>query len=89
MLLSEQLKAFVSRLYVFAKGSILNRIKADIVAASLLISHFTFSSLISSWIATIISYILSNRFFLKSEELSDATVVLITKKESGFAVHYL
>ena len=33
-------------------------------------------------------YILSKRFFLKREELSDATVVLITKKEYGFVVHF-
>ena len=30
-------------------------------------------------------YILSKRFLLKCEELSDATVVSITKKEYGFA----
>ena len=29
----------------------------------------------------------SERFFLKREELSDARVVSITKKEYGFAVH--
>ena len=33
-------------------------------------------------------YILSKRF-LKREELSDARVVSITKKEYGFAVHIL
>ena len=32
-------------------------------------------------------YILSKRFFLKREELSDAREVSITKKEYGFAVH--
>ena len=34
-------------------------------------------------------YILSKRFFLKREELSDARVASITKKEYGFAVHFL
>ena len=34
-------------------------------------------------------YILSKRFFLKREELSDARVVSITKKEHGLAVHFL
>ena len=33
-------------------------------------------------------YILSKRFFLKREELSNAIVVSITKKEHGFAVHF-
>ena len=35
------------------------------------------------------SYIVSKRFFLKSEEFSDAKVVSITKKEYGFAVDFL
>ena len=34
-------------------------------------------------------YILSKRFFLKREGLSDARVVSITKKGYGFAVHVL
>ena len=34
-------------------------------------------------------YILSKRFCLKREELSDARVVSITKKEHGLAVHFL
>ena len=34
-------------------------------------------------------YILSKIFFLRREELSDARVVSITKKEYGFAVHLL
>ena len=34
-------------------------------------------------------YIFPKRFFLKREELSDARVVSITKKESGFAVLFL
>ena len=34
-------------------------------------------------------YILSKRFFLKCEELSDARAVPITKTEYDFAVHFL
>ena len=51
---------------------------ADIVAASLSISYCSFNF-----------YILSKIFFLKREELSDARVVWITKKEYGFTVHFL
>ena len=36
-----------------------------------------------------ILYILSKRLCLKPKELSDATVLSITKKEYGFAVHFL
>ena len=36
----------------------------------------------------IIFHILSKIFFLKSEELSDARVPLITKSKYGFAVHF-
>ena len=34
-------------------------------------------------------YILSTRFFLKCKGLSDARVASVTKKEYGFAVHFL
>ena len=37
----------------------------------------------------IIFYIFSKRFFVKCKGLSDAGVVSITKKEYGFAVHFL
>ena len=53
---------------------------ADIFAASLLILYYIFSSLIVSSIVMISFYILSKRFFLKPEELSDARVVSIIKK---------
>ena len=46
-------------------------------------------SLILSSIAVISFYILSKRFFLKREGLSDARIVSITKNEFGFAVHFL
>ena len=54
---------------------------ADIFAASLLILYYNSSSLILSSIIVFSSfYILSERFFLKREALSDATVALRTKK---------
>ena len=61
----------------------------DIFAASLLVSYRIFSSLILLLIVLISFYILSKRFFLIGEELSDARVVSIIKKEYGFAVHFL
>ena len=61
----------------------------DIFAAFLLISYCRFSSLILSSIVMINFYILSERFFLKREGLSDARVVSITKKEYGFSVQSL
>ena len=62
---------------------------ADIFAASLLISYCNFPSLILSSIVMISFYILSERLFLKREGLSDPRVASITKKEYGFAVHFL
>ena len=69
--------------------SILHDDNAYVFAASMLISYCTFSSLILSSIVMIIFYILSKRFFLKREGLSDARVASIIKKEYGFAVHFL
>ena len=69
--------------------SILPEDNADIFVASLLIFYFIFSSLMLSSIVMISFYILPKRFFLKHEELSDARVVLINKKEYVFAVHFL
>ena len=34
-------------------------------------------------------YILSERFFLKQIELSDARAASITEKEYGFTIHFL
>ena len=62
---------------------------ADIFAASLLRSYCSFSSLDLSWIAIISFYILSKRFFLKREELSDARAASVIKNKYGFAVHFL
>ena len=61
----------------------------DIFVASLLILYCSFSCLILSSMLIISFYILSKRFFLKREELSNAGVVSITKNEYGFAVHFL
>ena len=62
---------------------------ADIFAASLLIWYCNFSPLILLSIAVISFYILSQRFFLKREGLSDTKVASITKKEYGFAANVL
>ena len=69
--------------------SILPDDNAYIFAASLLILYCSFSSLILLWILMISFYILFKRFFLKCEELYDAIIVSITKKEYSFAVHFL
>ena len=61
----------------------------DIFTASLLISYFSFSLLILSSIVMIKFYILSKMFLVKHEELSDTRVLSITKRESGFAVHFI
>ena len=61
--------------------------KADIFAASLLITYCTFSSVILSSIIMISFHNLSARFFLKREGLSDARVASITKKE--YALQYI
>ena len=51
---------------------------ADIFAASLLVLHYNFSSLILSSIVMISFYTLSTRFSLKHKGLSDARVASIT-----------
>ena len=62
----------------------------DIFAASPLILYCNFSPpILSSVIVMISFYILSKRFFLKREEISDARVVSVTKNEYGFAVYFL
>ena len=61
----------------------------DNFAASLLIPYCSFSFLILSSIVMISFYILSKRFLLKLEGLSDARLASITKKEYGFVVHFL
>ena len=59
--------------------SIIPEDNADIFVAFLLLSYCDFSSLVLWSVALISFYILSKRFFLKREELSDARVVSITK----------
>ena len=72
----------------YSYSSILPDDNADIFAASMLTSYCSFLSLILS--VVIISFnSLCKRFFLKGKGLSDARVVLITKKEYGFAVSFL
>ena len=55
----------------------------------LLQAYYSFSSLILSSIDMISFHILSKRFFLKSEGLSDATVASLIIKENAFAIHFL
>ena len=64
----------------------------DIFAAYLLILFWNFSSLILLSIVMISFYILSQIFWLKLKDLSDARVSLITNNNMvlyGFAVHFL
>ena len=69
--------------------SVLPDNNAEIFTVSLLIFYCCFSSPTLSPVARISFYILSERFFLKHKELLDAKVVSVTKKEYGFAVHFL
>ena len=55
----------------------------------MLISYTNFTSLISASVAMIMFYIISKRLFLKREGLLRAGLASITKKEYGFAVHFL
>ena len=78
----------ISSPLIYSYLSILPDDNANIFVASQLISHFSFSSLILSSIV-VINFYISNRFFLKREELSDGGVVSITKKEYCSAVDFL
>ena len=69
--------------------SILPDDNVDIFAASLLISYYSFSSLILPSIVVISFYVTSKRSVLKHKGLSNARVVLTTKKEYGFSVHFM
>ena len=61
---------------------------ADILAASLLISYWIFSSLI--WLLIVMIFIIyGERFFLNLKELSDLSVVSLTKNEYGWVVNCL
>ena len=62
---------------------------ADIFPASLLILHCSPSFLILSSIVMTSFYVLPKWLVLKRERLSGARVASITKKEYGFAVHFL
>ena len=84
-----QLEVIISSPARYSYLSIFLDDNADIFAASLLISYYSFSSLILPSIVMISFHIVSKRFFLKVEGLSDARVASIIKKEYGFAVHFL
>ena len=58
----------------------------DVLPISLLISCYSFSSLILTLVVMITFYILCKRLRLKGKRLSDARVVSLTKKEYGFLV---
>ena len=62
---------------------------ADIFAASLLISCYSFSALTLSSVVMISFHMFCKRFFLRRKGLSDARVVSITKEEHDFVVHFL
>ena len=64
--------------------SILPDNNADIFYASLLISYCSFPSLILSSVVMINFYVVSKRFFLKLDELSNGRVVSITKTRIWF-----
>ena len=62
--------------------------RAEIFAASLLISYCNFSTVKLLLVVNSSFDILSKRFFLKHKGLFDARVASLTKKEYGFALHY-
>ena len=73
----------------YSYSSIFPDDNANFFASSLLISYCSFSSLILSSFVMIDFHIVSKRFSLKREELSDGRGISITKKESGSAVDFL
>ena len=76
---------------ILLEGSIFLPVRysyANIYTAYLLVSYCSFTSLILSSNVMISFYILSKRFFLKCEGLSNARLTPITKKEYGFAAHF-
>ena len=68
--------------------SILPDDNANIFAASLFISYCSFSSLIWSSVVMASFYVISKRFFLKHNLLSDARLQSFIKREYGFAMHF-
>ena len=83
------LKGNISSAIRYSCLLILHDDNADIFVDSVLILCCSFSSLILSSIFMITFYILSERFHLKLKSLSDAGVVLLTRKDYGFAVPFL
>ena len=80
---------FTHPLVRYSYLSILPDNNVDIFAASPLVSYYHFSLLILSLIANSSFYILSKWLRQKFKRLSDARVVPMTKKENGFAMHFL
>ena len=79
---------FTHPLVRYSYLSILPDNNVDIFAASPLVSYYHFSLLILL-IANSSFYILSKWLRQKFKRLSDARVVSLTKKENGFAMHFL
>ena len=73
----------------YSYSSILIHENADIFAAALLISHYSFSAKIVSSVVVITFSILSKTMHLKHGLLSAGKIVSFTKKKNGFAAHFL
>ena len=91
-------KTFLS-LYFLSEGNISLHVRclclsvlpddnADIFASSLLISYYSFSSLILSSIVMIIPFIFSETLSLKRKGLIDGRVISFTKKRYGFVGYF-
>ena len=72
------LEGNISSPVIYSYLSIFPDDNADTFAAFLLMLYYSFSSLIVSSVVMISFYILSKRFFLRRERLSDARVAGIT-----------
>ena len=73
----------------YSYSSILIHENADIFAAALLISHYSFSAKIVSSVVVITFSILSKTMHLKHGLLSAGKIVSFKKKKNGFAAHFL
>ena len=78
----------ISLLLTYSYLSVLADNNDGIPATSLVILCFIFWSLILSSTVVINYYVLSKRLYLKRKWLSNPRVVLFTKKEYDFAVHF-
>ena len=73
----------------YSYSSILIHENADIFAAALLISHYSFSAKIVSSVVVITFSILSKTMHLKHGLLSAGKIVSFTKKKNGFAAFFV